>query len=73
MIALVAPDGSARKVADGIAFPNGMAITADNSTLMIAESHGKRLTAFDIAPDGSLSNRRVWADLRDGGPRWHLH
>jgi sugar lactone lactonase YvrE len=68
IIALVARDGSARQVADGIAFPNGMAVTQDNSTLIIAESHGKRLTAFDIADDGSLSNRRVWADLGDGVP-----
>ena len=67
-IALVAPDGSVRKVAEGGAFPNGMAITADNGTLIMAESHGKKLTAFDIAPDGSLSNRRVWADLKDGVP-----
>ncbi len=68
IIALVTPDGSARQVADGIAFPNGMAVTPDNSTLIIAESHGKRLTAFDIAADGSLSNRRVWADLDGGVP-----
>ncbi len=67
IIALVAPDGSARQVADGIAFPNGMAVTPDNSTLIIAESYGKRLTAFNIAADGSLSKRRVWADL-DGYP-----
>jgi sugar lactone lactonase YvrE len=67
-IALVAADGSARQVADGIEFPNGMAVTPDNSTLICAESYGKRLSAFDIAPDGSLSNRRVWADLGDGVP-----
>jgi sugar lactone lactonase YvrE len=67
-IILVAQDGSARQVADGIAFPNGMAITPDNSTLIIAESYGRRLTAFDIAADGSLSNRHVWADLKDGVP-----
>jgi sugar lactone lactonase YvrE len=67
-IALLAPDGSARQVADGIAFPNGMAVTPDNSTLICAESYGKRLTAFDIAADGSMSNRRVWADLDDGVP-----
>jgi sugar lactone lactonase YvrE len=67
-IALVTPDGAARQVADGIAFPNGMAVTPDNSTLIIAESHGKKLSAFDIAADGSLSNRRVWADLGDGVP-----
>jgi sugar lactone lactonase YvrE len=68
IIALVAPDGSIRQVADGIGFPNGMAVTPDNSTLIVAESHGKRLTAFDIAADGSLSNRRVWADLGNGVP-----
>ena len=45
-----------------------MAVSADNSTLILAESHGKRLTAFDIAADGSLSNRRLWADLKDGVP-----
>ena len=67
-IALLAPDGSIREVADSLAFPNGMAITADNSKLIIAESHGKRLTAFDIATDGGLSNRRVWADLGSGFP-----
>jgi sugar lactone lactonase YvrE len=68
MIALVAPDGSARLVADGLAFPNGMLVTADNSTLIVAESHGKRLTAFEIDSDGCLSDRRVWADLGDGAP-----
>lgn len=68
IVALVTPDGSARQVADGIAFPNGMAVTPDNATLIVAESYGKRLTAFDIAADGSLSNRRVWADLGDGVP-----
>ena len=68
IIALVRPDGSVRQVADGIAFPNGMAVTPDNSTLIIAESFARKLTAFDIAADGSLSNRRVWADLGDGVP-----
>jgi len=67
IIALIAPDGSTHEVADGIAFPNGMAVTPDNSTLMIAESHGKKLSAFDIARNGTLSNRRVWAAL-DGFP-----
>ena len=68
IIAVVTPDGSARQVADDIAFPNGMAVMPDNSTLIIAESHGKKLTAFDITADGGLSNRRVWADLGDGTP-----
>ena len=67
-IAVLTPDGSVRQVADGIAFPNGMAVTPDNSTLICAESYGQRLTSFDIAADGSLSNRRVWADLGDGVP-----
>ena len=67
-IAVLTPDGSLWQVANGIAFPNGMAITPDNSTLIVAESHGKKLSAFDIAGDGSLLNRRVWADLGDGVP-----
>ena len=67
-IVLLTPDGSVRQVADDIAFPNGMAITPDNLTLIIAESYGKKLTSFDIAADGSLSNRRVWAALGDGVP-----
>jgi sugar lactone lactonase YvrE len=67
-IALLTPEGSAQQVAHGIAFPNGTAVTPDNSTLIIAESYGKRLTAFDIVADGGLSNRRVWADLGDGVP-----
>ena len=62
IIGLITPDGSVRRVADGIAFPNGMAVTPDNSTLIIAESFAARLTAFDIADDGDLSNRRAWAD-----------
>jgi sugar lactone lactonase YvrE len=68
VIVCVTPDGSARQVADGIAFGNGMVVTPDNSTLIIAESYGNRLTAFDIADNGDLSNRRVWADLDDGFP-----
>ena len=67
IIALVTPDGSVRQVADGIAFPNGMIVTPDNSTLIVAESFASRLTAFDIAADGSLANRRVWAELGRGG------
>ena len=67
-IALVTADGAAREVADGFAFPNGMAVTPDNSTLIVAESHAQRLTAFEIEADGSLSNRRVWASLGEGVP-----
>jgi sugar lactone lactonase YvrE len=68
IIALVTPDGSARQLADGVAFANGMAITADNSTLILAESSANRLTAFDIAADGGLAARRVWAELGSGVP-----
>jgi sugar lactone lactonase YvrE len=67
VIVLVASDASVRQVADKIAFPNGMAVTADNRTLIIAESHGRCLTAFTIELDGTLTNRRVWAAL-DGYP-----
>ena len=67
IIALVTPEGKVRQVADQIAFPNGMAVTADNSTLIIAESFAGTLTAFDIAADGSLLNRRVWADVFSDG------
>ncbi|RWB08633.1 MAG: SMP-30/gluconolactonase/LRE family protein [Mesorhizobium sp.] len=66
-IVLVTPQGSVRQVAEDIAFANGMAVSPDNKTLIIAESHASRLTAFDIAAEGTLSNRRVWADL-DGYP-----
>jgi hypothetical protein len=67
-VALVTPDGSARQVAGDVAFPNGMAVMPDNSTLIVAESYGRKLTAFDIAADGGLSNRRLWAGLGDGVP-----
>ena len=67
-VALLAPESPARQAADGIAFPNGMAVTPDNSTLIVAESYASRLTAFEIAADGSLSGQRVWADLGDGVP-----
>jgi sugar lactone lactonase YvrE len=60
--------GSARVVADDLAFPNGMAVTADNATLIVAESYRHRLTAFDIGADGSLLNRRVWAQVGEHSP-----
>jgi sugar lactone lactonase YvrE len=68
LIALATPDGSVRQVADGLAFPNGMAVTPDNATLIVAESYGGVLTAYDIDDDGSLSGRRVWADLAGAAP-----
>src|SRR6266581_2497680 len=68
IIALVMPDGVTRQVAEGFAFPNGIAVTPDNKTLIVAESYAGKLTALDIAADGSLSNQRVWADLDGGVP-----
>ncbi len=67
IVALVTPDGEARVVADGLAFPNGMVVTPDNATLIVAESFTRRLTAFDIGDDGSLSHRRIWADVTGDG------
>jgi sugar lactone lactonase YvrE len=68
LVALVASDGSCRQVADDLAFPNGMAITADGATLIVAESYANRLTAYDIGHDGALANRRVWADVGEDHP-----
>ena len=62
VLAVVTPDGEARLAADDLAFPNGMVVTPDG-TLVVAESHGNRLTAFTVQADGSLSDRRIWADL----------
>jgi sugar lactone lactonase YvrE len=58
-------DGSATVVADDLKFPNGSVILPDARTLVVAETLGGRLTAFDLGDDGSLSNRRVWAKLSD--------
>jgi sugar lactone lactonase YvrE len=68
ILVLVTPEGEARQVADGCAFPNGMVVTPDNATLILAESYGHRLTAFDIDASGNLSNRRLWADLGSSYP-----
>jgi sugar lactone lactonase YvrE len=67
-VSLVTPDGSVRPVADDIAFPNGMTVIADNATLIVADSYRHQLVGFDIAADGSLSGRRVWADLGEAAP-----
>jgi sugar lactone lactonase YvrE len=67
-VALVTPDGEVGNVARDLSFPNGMAVTADNSTLVVAESYRHRLTAFDIGADGSLANRRVWAEVGHHSP-----
>ena len=65
---LVQPYGTARLVGEPLHFPNGVVITADGTTLVVAESRGKRLSAFDIDTDGSLSNRRLFADLGESFP-----
>jgi sugar lactone lactonase YvrE len=65
---LVNPDGSARVAADGFDFPNGTVISADGKTLVVGESMGHRLTAFNIQSDGSLTNRRPFADLGEAVP-----
>lgn len=62
-IILVTPDGRSRVAAEGFEAPNGCVITPDGKTFVLAEVRGRRLTAFDILPDGSLANRRVWADF----------
>jgi sugar lactone lactonase YvrE len=59
----VDPGGQVGVAAGGLEFPNGTVITADGGTLIVAESLGQRLTAFDISGNGGLGNRRVWADL----------
>jgi len=64
----VDPDGSSCEAADDLAFPNGTVISEDGGTLIIAESMGGHLTAFDRAADGTLSNRRVWAALTGIAP-----
>lgn len=67
-VILVTPDGNSRVVADEISFPNGCVITPDDQTLIVAETFATRLTAFDIQPDGTLENRRIWANLKSYAP-----
>ena len=66
-LARIAPDGSVHVAAEDMHFPNGMVITPDGKTLLVAETAGGRVSAFDIQPDGALANRRVWAEV-EGGP-----
>jgi sugar lactone lactonase YvrE len=67
-VVLVTPAGDVHKVADDLAFPNGMAITADGETLIVAESYGNRLTAYDIGRTGDLTRRRTWAQVGGDHP-----
>lgn len=64
---LVSPQGKVTVAADGLVFPNGMALSADGKTLIVAETFASRLSAFDVAEDGSLSGHRIWATLGRGG------
>jgi sugar lactone lactonase YvrE len=65
---LLVDDGEVRVAAGGLAFPNGVAITPDGRTLLVDETLGAQITAFDVAADGSLSNRRVWAPVPGKSP-----
>jgi sugar lactone lactonase YvrE len=67
-VLLVEPSGAVHVVAEGLRFPNGMALLADGQTLIVAESFGQRLLAFDVEPDGWLSGGRVFADLKPNVP-----
>lgn len=62
-VVLVRPDGTAQQVADGLRWPNGMVLVDDGRTLVVADSHAEQLVGFEVAVDGSLSGRRVWAEL----------
>jgi sugar lactone lactonase YvrE len=65
IVSVVLPDGSSRQVADDVWFPNGMVVLGDD-TLVVAESHADRLTAWTVTASGELVDRRVWADLGPG-------
>lgn len=68
VLIMVMPNGAKRVVADELLFPNGMVITPDGMTLIVGETFGSRLTAFTIAEDGSLGERRLWAQLKGAAP-----
>ncbi len=67
-LVLATPDGKSRVVARDLDFPNGTVITPDGKTLIVGESFGAKLTAFDVASDGSLSRPRVWAAVENMVP-----
>jgi sugar lactone lactonase YvrE len=62
-VVLIRPDGSLREVADGLQFPNGMTLLDDDRTLVVADSYTQQLVGFEVGADGTLSGRRVWAEL----------
>jgi sugar lactone lactonase YvrE len=63
---LVTPENSPAVAADDLRYPNGVAVTPRGDTLLVSETFARRLTAFDVGTDGTLSRRRVWAALPDG-------
>ena len=67
-LVFVDEDGTARVAAEDLFFPNGTVITEDHSTLIVAETYARRLSAFTIAEDGSLVDRRIWANLGETVP-----
>lgn len=67
-LAYVSPDGQARVVAEDLLFPNGSVITPNGKTLIVSETFAGRMTAFDIQSDGSLENRRIWAEMTGRAP-----
>lgn len=67
-LALVRPDGTAEVAATALQFPNGSVVTPDGSTLIVGESMGARYTAFTIRDDGTLTDRRVWAEVPGKAP-----
>jgi len=67
-IIMVTQDGKARVVAENLHFPNGCLVTPDGKTFIVGETHGERLTAFDIEPSGDLTNRRIWAEFEGFSP-----
>jgi sugar lactone lactonase YvrE len=67
-VAVLPTDGPARRVAEGLAFPNGMEVVDGGATLLVAESHASRITAFTIGRDGDLDDRRTWAEIPGSAP-----
>jgi sugar lactone lactonase YvrE len=67
-LAMVDTSGTVHSVAAGLRFPNGSVLSPDGGTLVVAETLGRRLTAFDVGIDGTLTNRRIWADLGRAAP-----
>lgn len=68
IIAVIRPDGSVEQVAGGLAFPNGMLVSEDGGTLVVAESNAGRLASFRIGEDGSLASDGVWAGVQGSAP-----